>query len=152
MPMCNPIWLDVAKSDFTQVKRAQGGRRKFPIGNYDIIGVKNKFAYGNYGDVSHLLNSFLNFLSPFLTPSTFLSSSQLFSALRAAATETCPIAKDSRSTHTATSPRNLDAAAPLPSTDTELQKTKKCAMATEIVAPKLHLGTKAQRIRSWGSL
>ena len=36
----------------------------------------------------------------FLTPSTFLSSSQLFSALRAAATETCPIAKDGRSTHT----------------------------------------------------
>ena len=85
IPTCNPIWLDVAKSNFTQVKRAQGGRRKFPIGNYGIIGVKNKFCLKDLRwcfTPSQLFSQLLITFSPLQLFSAHLNSSQLCAQLQ----------------------------------------------------------------------
>ena len=61
-------------------------------------------------------------------------------------------AKDNSMTNAATVRRNLDAAIPMRSAETELQNTRELrAMASEIVAPKPDLDARAKKRRFWST-
>ena len=63
-----------------------------------------------------------------------------------------PAAKDNGITHAATARSNLDAAITMRSAETELQNTKELrATASEIVAPKPDLDSRAERRRFWST-
>ena len=63
-----------------------------------------------------------------------------------------PAAKDNGITHAATARSNLDAAITMRSAETELQNTKELrATASEIVAPKPDLDSRAEKRRFWST-